>query len=182
MPNKKLEALRERLEKRRSKRKSKRKSKELQRKRDERARDRRIEENEPEGAAETAKATTKQAEELATEARETLQEERAVIAAELGVSTGEVEGIMESASERIKAAAEQGDLSELDIDGDGDTDILQAMDPLGGEQDGGMGDPGAEPVVDPVEAASLDVGADFADDDDVTGVDMSEPIDGEIEF
>ena len=177
MVSEKLASLRERLKNRRKKRRVKRKSQQLKNESERRKRERRIEENEPEGLSETAEATRQQAGDLAEEGRKTVEEETRVLASELGVSPDRVDSLMESASDRIQAAKESGTLSDLDIDGDGDTDLFSAVDPLGGEAAAGQG--GEEPI-DPVGSTS---DADVAPvQGDPAGADMTEPVDGEIEF
>lgn len=106
---------------------------------DRRARERRIERDEPEGVRERATVASEEAGELAKDAKE-------LLATELGVSTEESEGIIKRGREFLERG--KGQLSQFDVDGDGDTDLLSSLDPVEDEEMD-TGDPdtgGAGPV------------------------------------
>lgn len=131
---------------------------------DRRAKSRRIERGEPQGAGETATVRARQAREsaemTAEEARGLASDAKQLISTELGVSESESESIISQGAGLLDDVGEN--LSQLDFDGDGDTDILSGVDPI--EPDGGGGteepvggmsagetlDP-TEPVYDPFE-------------------------------
>jgi len=155
----------------------KRKSKELKNESERQKRETRIDENDPEGLSETVEATKREGADLAAEAKETVREETKLIALELGISTDQAESLVDSVSDQIDAAKESDTLSELDIDGDGDTDMLSAVDPLVFEpDDSASGDQVVDPVG-PTTDAEMEPGTARP-----VEADMTEPVDGEIEF
>lgn len=97
---------------------------------DRQAKARRIEREEPEGAGEAAAVKGRQAkrevQQSAEEARKLSSDAKTLIATELGVSRGESESIISRGAEIIENADER--LGDLDVDGDGDTDILSSLD------------------------------------------------------
>lgn len=176
MPHERLASLRERLRERRERRTSERKARERNRARKARKKKQRLEENNPDGLTEKAQATAQRASEVAGEAAGVVTAEQQLVAAELGVSTSRAKQIMEQGSQVLDRAAEAGSLDQLDVDNDGDTDILttfesqldEARDEPEGVELGGI-DP-TEPVIDfqgeQTEPAfkEVDVGLDAEDD------------------
>lgn len=154
-----------------------------------RAKSRRIKKGKPKGATETAQVKARQAREsaemTAEEARKLASDAKQLISTEVGVSSSESESVISQGAALIGEAGDS--LSELDFDGDGDTDILSGVDPIepqrndqrsgpdmglgggGGRSDddpdmglgGGNGDGGTdptEPVYDPFDDDELDMG------------------------
>jgi len=130
---------------------------------DRQAKQRRVERGEPEGASETAQVKAKQAKEeaemTADQARELASDAKTHVATELGVSRSEAGGIISEGSDILSSAGER--LDDLDLDGDGDTDMLTVVDsPLedgnGGGSGGGIQGPDlgvdpSEPIFEPSE-------------------------------
>lgn len=155
MVSERLRALRERIQRRETKvrasrrAKSRQKQMEERRKRaDERARSRRVQRGEPEGAREEAQVTAKEARNLASDAK-------TLVSTELGVSRSEAEGVITQSADLVRDAGDR--IDELDFDGDGDSDILTALDAEGdiglvdGEGDDGIGIDPSEEMFDPFE-------------------------------
>lgn len=96
---------------------------------DRRAKGRRIERGEPESTGERAAVAKRGAEEAAGEVKNLGSDAVDLLSAELGVTEGEAEGLISQGADAIQAAAEAGGgaIAELDVDGDGDTDILEAL-------------------------------------------------------
>lgn len=134
-----------------------------------RARSRRIEREEPASVGEKAQVKARQtkrgAEMTADEARGLAADAKELVSTEFGVSEGEAEGIISQGAGLLDDLGER--VEQLDIDGDGDTDLLEGLEAVepgdGGsagvqepleasESGGGVGisDP-AEPVFDPFE-------------------------------
>lgn len=118
---------------------------------DRRAKSRRIKRGEPQGAGETATVRARQAREsaemTAEEARGLASDAKQLIATEVGVSESESESIIKQGAGLLDDVGEN--LSQLDLDGDGDTDILSGLEAM--EADGGSGDGVAGETLDPTE-------------------------------
>lgn len=124
-----------------------------------RAKSRRIEQEKPEGASEKAQVAAKRTKRGAREAQEEAsglaQDAKQLLATELGVSGEQSESIIEEGARLLESAGEKA--GQLDVDGDGDTDILQTFESQTAEDDmfgsaGGSSAPqpqgsrGSEPV------------------------------------
>lgn len=174
MVNKKLEQLREKVKERKQKRKRKQRFKQRKQKKKQLRSQQRVKANEPETKTETAKASARQAR---------------LLAAELGVTRDRASEIAARGSELIDKAEASGTLDQFDLDGDGDTDILTALDEpgAGGGQRGGqaaamgptLGNPDVDPydVVDPTEPV-MDFGE--MTDPQLNDFDVEGPIEEEI--
>lgn len=128
MVSKRLRKLREKINRR-----------EKSKRADRRAKSRRIEKGDPDSATEAAQVKAKQAKQeaemTADEARKLSRDAKTLLATELGVSRSESESII---SEGASLLSEAGDrVDQLDIDDDGDTDILSSFDPIVGDEGGG---------------------------------------------
>lgn len=146
MVSEKIKALRERIQRR-----------EAQKRASRRAKARRIKKEQPEGAAETAKVKAKQTSEKVSqtteEARGLAEDATQLVSTELGLSESESESFIKEAAGLLDSAGES--LGELDIDGDGDSDILTSFEfdePMMDTEQGGD-----EGVVDPTEPV-MDLG------------------------
>ena len=97
---------------------------------DRQAKSRRIEKEEPKGVSEKATVKTRKAKKEAAasadEARGLASDAKQLVATELGVSTSEAESIIEQGASLFDDFGDQ--LSSMDSDGDGDTDLLGALD------------------------------------------------------
>jgi hypothetical protein len=127
--SKRIEDFRERVESKKQARRAKKRAKSREQEReqrsqqaDERARDRRIAKNEPESVTEEAQASVRQLK---------------LLSSELGVAPENVREVVENASGVLENAQEQGSeaLEQLDVDGDGDTDILQSFESQASDED-----------------------------------------------
>jgi len=114
-----IERFRERVQSAKQKREAKKRAKERKQQRkqkrkkaEQRARGRRVEKNEPEGAREEAAASVRQLR---------------LLGSELGVDRETAQNISQQANELIDTAQQEGSMGALDVDGDGDTDILQSF-------------------------------------------------------
>lgn len=186
MVHERIRALRERLERRKQKAKGAARARERSRTRGPKAREkaakeRRLEQGDPDGVSEHAQVAAKETARAASEAKGAASASKEFLAQELGVSKEHAQEVAESGNSffaQVKDAG--GSLDQFDLDGDGDTDLLQALDAPG--VDGGSGpdmsiDP-TEPVVDIAGTADdplfeEDVGLDL---------DVDEPSPGEIDF
>jgi hypothetical protein len=166
MVNKRLEQLRETI-KAKKKRKQSRERKEKAKQAGERfASRRRVERNDPDTRIEQAKATARQAK---------------LLASELGVTEAKAKSLTDRFSDTLQKAAADGNLGSLDIDGDGDTDLLSQIDPVDTTTPQATADvttPTADaPVVDLAAGANDPVlGIDDAD------IDLGDPTMGEVTF
>jgi len=140
----KIQSLKQRVEQRERAKRAKR-----------RASQRRVEKGDPETASEKAKVSKREAEEKVSEASEATSElaqsARSLIATELGVSSSEAESVVKRGAKALEAAGDRVD--RLDTDGDGDTDILPAIEGATESQRrsrtaGGQRDPSEPPVGD----------------------------------
>lgn len=135
-----IAGFRQKLERKRKSVQGKRRAKTRSKKRGPKAREkaakeRRIEQRNPDNLREGAASAAK-------EGKKTLSEAKELLATELGVEQGEVEGLAEELNE-IKN--DFGDA--LDIDGDGDTDLLQVVDqPMKDDENPLMGAEAVDPV------------------------------------
>lgn len=185
MVHERIKALREGLEKRKKATKAKSRAKARERTRGAKARakaerERRIQQGSPKGVREHAATVAKETSEAASSAKEAVSAERQFIAQELGVSTEHAGDIAETATRVFDAAGKAGvDAPAFDLDGDGDTDILQTLDqPLEGlESPRDLSIDPTEPVVDfrgttedPLfnDTPSLDVDADSPSPGEIT--------------
>jgi len=93
---------------------------------DKRAKSRRIREGDPETASEAATVKKRELEQSASEAKTEASgladDAKKLISAEFGVSSSGASAIISQGSELLSSAGDQ--LDRLDVDGDGDTDIL----------------------------------------------------------
>lgn len=105
-----IENLRNQVRKRRSRKRVKRQSKQARENVESRRREERIENNNPQGPRESVAASLRQAK---------------LVASELGVSTQQARGIIARGNEALAQGGEA--LERLDLDGDGDTDIFEAV-------------------------------------------------------
>lgn len=107
---------------------------ETSRRADKRASARRLRQGEPETASEKATVKKREAERkaqmTADEARGLAGDAKSLIATETGVSGEQAESIISRSAEVLSSA--RGQLDRLDLDGDGDTDILEAIESGGG--------------------------------------------------
>lgn len=83
---------------------------------------------------ERKKQKVKQAVQPAQDEADRVSDEARLLAAELGVGTGRAKEIAEQGSNALQRAGERGGdvLDRFDTDGDGDTDLLDSLDPEGG--------------------------------------------------
>lgn len=93
---------------------------------DRRASARRIEREEPETTGERVELAKRDAAEAANETTGLASDAVNLVSAEFGVSSSDARGIIEQGSDLLSAAGDQ--LGQLDTDGDGDSDILMALD------------------------------------------------------
>jgi len=103
------------------------------------AKARRIEKGDPDNRREAAavkkREVTDEAKMSAEEARKLAADAKQLIATETGVSTSESESVIKQGSGLLSDIGDS--IDDLDFDGDGDTDILTAVDPI--ESSGGSG-------------------------------------------
>jgi Sec-independent protein translocase protein TatA len=127
--SKRIKDFRERVETKKQARRAKKRAKSREQKKaerkkqaDKRARDRRIEKNEPENVREEAAASVRQLK---------------LLSSELGVAPENVREVVNNAGKVLEDAQEQGSdaLEQLDVDGDGDTDILQSFESQSSDED-----------------------------------------------
>lgn len=128
----KIKRLRQRVQRREKQTRAKR-----------RAKSRRIEKEEPKNVSEKAQVKAKQAKEQVEATKEETaqlaEDARTLIATETGVSKSEAGGVISQAADILESA----DTDQLDLDGDGDTDLLNVVEqPMERETDL----PGLEPV------------------------------------
>jgi len=114
-----------------------------------RAKARRIEKGDPKSKSEKAQVSAKEAKKLAGDAKQ-------LIATETGISTSESEKTIREGAALLRDAGD--DLSQLDADGDGDTDILSGVDPIqtnrgsgGADRPEEFGEDTGEEITDPGE-------------------------------
>jgi len=109
-----IRGVRQRFQKRRSRKQAEAKAEDLKAERERRARQRRIEANNPETAGESLAAASNEVN---------------LLSAELGITADAARDVLEQGGEVVDQALEQGDgaLAQLDVDGDGDTDILESL-------------------------------------------------------
>lgn len=136
---------------------------------DRRASARRVEREEPETVGERAQLKKQRAGEAADEAGALASDAVSLVSAELGVSESDAKGIIESGADVLDAAGDAGGsaLDQLDVDGDGDTDILDAVENGGfearGSQDAMAGEApvgGVEDDIEPAGGIEDDLGLD----------------------
>lgn len=130
----KIKRLRQRVQRREKQTRAKR-----------RAKSRRIEKEEPKNVSEKAQVKAKRAKEQVEATKEETaqlaEDARTLIATETGVSKSEAGGVISQAADILESA----DGDQLDLDGDGDTDLLNVVEqPM--EDDRGGSLPGMEPV------------------------------------
>jgi len=166
MVSEKIKALRERIQRREMAKRAKR-----------RAKSRRIKKEQPEGAAETARVKAKQTSEKVSqtteETRGLAEDAKQLVSTELGISESESESFIKEAAGLIDSAGES--LGGLDIDGDGDSDVLQSF-----EFDEPMMDSeesGSDGVLDPTEPVM-----DFGDATEpvMSDLDLEDPVEEDI--
>lgn len=107
-----LEDVRERIKEKKEERQREKRRQELRDRFEQQARRARIQRNEPEGAREEVQASARQAR---------------LLAAEFGVTRERGAELADSAQATLSAARDSNALSRLDLDGDGDTDILESF-------------------------------------------------------
>lgn len=141
--------------------------KQREREADRRAAARRVERGEPETVSEKVEVAKRDAAEAAAETKGLSADAVQLVSAEFGVSSEDAAGIIEQGSELLSAAGDQ--LDELDVDGDGDTDILDALDegieatPSGQRTERGEGEAEPDRAVDEFEPPVGDIEDDFED-------------------
>lgn len=142
MVSERLRALRERINRR-----------EQSTRADRRASSRRVERGEPETTGERVQVATRrtkeEAEMTAEEARELASDAKTLVATEMGVSRSESESVISQGAGLLEDAGDR--INQLDIDGDGDTDVFTGLDPLGGEDRGGNGNNGGPESIEAVD-------------------------------
>ena len=159
-----IKALRERIQRREAAKRASR-----------RAKARRIAKEKPEGPSETARVTAKQTGEqiaqTSEEARGLAEDAKQLISTELGLSESESESFIQEASSLLEGAGDS--LGELDIDGDGDSDLMAGFDQsiVEPEESGGTA------VVDPTEPI-MDFGK--ATEPVMRDLDLEKPIEERI--
>lgn len=184
MVHERIRALRERLERRKQATKAKARAQERSRTRGAKAREkaakeRRIQQGNPEGVSEHAQVAAKETARTASEAKGAATASREFLAQELGTSKEHAEEVAQSGNDffaQVKDAG--GTLGQFDLDGDGDTDLLQGLDAPGADaaSEPDMSIDPTEPVVDI--AGRLD---DPLFEEDVgLDLDADEPSPGEI--
>jgi ATPase subunit of ABC transporter with duplicated ATPase domains len=164
MVNQKIKELRERIQRRETAKRAKR-----------RAKARRIKRGKPEGATETAQVKAKQTSEKVSETTKETQglaaDAKQLISTELGLSESQSESFIKEASDMLDGAGDA--LGDLDLNGDGDTDLLTGFDqPLQGPEESG-----ASEVIDPTEPL-LDFGE--MTEPVMSDLDLEDPIEDEI--
>lgn len=161
MVHDRIRALRERLERSKQSAKGKARARDRSRKRGAKARkkaekQRRLERGNPKNVREHARVSGRETAKAASEAKGAFDAGTTFVSQELGVKKQHAEGVIESGNELFQKAKSAGvPLQQFDIDGDGDTDLLQVLDAPGGGGQGGSGavvDP-SEPIIDPTEPA-----------------------------
>lgn len=164
MVKQRIKELRKRIQRRESAKRAKR-----------RAKARRIEKEQPKGAAETAKVkakqTSKQVSETNEEARALASDAKQLVATELGLSESESESFIKEAAGLIDSAGES--LGDLDLDGDGDTDLMGSFEQSLSDTEQG----GDEGVVDPTEPV-MDLGGQT--EPVMSDLDVEDPVEDEI--
>lgn len=100
--------------------------KQREREADRRASARRVEKGDPETTGERVAVAKNEAAEAANETKGLASDAVELVSAEFGVSGDQAAGIIQESSDLLSAAGQQ--LDKLDADGDGDTDILTALD------------------------------------------------------
>lgn len=150
-----IKRLREQLERRQKATKAKSRARERSRTRGAKAREkaekeRRIKQGNPESLQEKVAVARNEAKGAVSAGKGAVSAERRFLAQELGVSTSEAGAIAREGNKLFDSiSAGGGSLDALDLDGDGDTDILTQLDkPLPMEQDDGLAFDPTEPVVD----------------------------------
>lgn len=103
---------------------------------DRRASARRVERGDPESLTERARVTSRRASEATDEIKGLGSDAVDLLSTELGTSRSDAKGIIESGADALDSATEAGGnaLDQFDIDGDGDTDILTAVEEGGFDQ------------------------------------------------
>lgn len=164
MVNQTIKALRERIQRRESAKRAARQAKA-----------RRIEKEQPEGAAERAqvkaKQTSKKVSQTNEEARGLAEDAKTLISTELGLSESQSESFIKEASSLLESAGDS--LGDLDLDGDGDSDLITGFDEPIVEPD----ESGAAEVIDPTEPV-MDFGE--ATEPVMGDLDLEDPIEEQM--